>query len=73
MNEDNSCMILRNLLGSNFVDDLRTRLLLCGTEIVTYTETVPSWFLSSGNFAPVDHRGARPNVLQNFAGPFRTL
>ena len=26
-----------------------------------------------GDFAPGDHRGARPKVLQNFAGPFRTL
>ena len=25
-----------------------------------------------GDFTPGDHRGARPKVLQNFAGPFRT-
>ena len=25
-----------------------------------------------GDFAPADHRKARPKVLQSFAGPFRT-
>ena len=28
--------------------------------------------LLPGDFGPGDHRGARPKVLQSFAGPFRT-